>query len=100
MIPPSRPTQLLMSYPGSKWKLAPTLVTMFPKHTIFVSPFAGMATEFAFKERSQREILNDDDKHVYSLFAALRDEQLFIQLIHLLRTPTILGNSTKNVLRG
>jgi len=57
---------------------------MFPKHRTFISPFAGMATEFAFKERSQHEILNDDDKNVYSMFAALRDERLFRQLVRLL----------------
>jgi DNA adenine methylase len=57
---------------------------MFPKHRTFISPFAGMATEFAFKERSKREILNDDDPNVYSMFAALRDERLFTRLVHLL----------------
>jgi DNA adenine methylase len=75
---------LLFGYAGSKYRLAPQFVSRFPPHSIYVSPFVGTAAEFAFKTPSRREIINDIDDNVYSVFAVLRDERLSKQLIHLL----------------
>ena len=65
-------------------RLAQQLVGLFPKHSLYVSPFVGTASEFAFKEPCRREIIGDKDENVYSVFAVLRDNRLFKRLIHLL----------------
>lgn len=79
------PKRLLFGYAGSKAVLAPKYIAMFPKHRIYVSPFGGTAAEFAFKDKSQREIYNDLDHSVYSVFAVLRDRRkLLPELIRLL----------------
>jgi DNA adenine methylase len=57
---------------------------MFPPHKIYVSAFLGTGSEFAVKQPSWREIANDLDDSIYSVFTVLRDERLFGRLIHLL----------------
>lgn len=75
----------LFTYPGSKRKLAPQYAKLFPKHSLFVSAFAGSAAEFSFKPPAKREILNDLDGNIYSVFATLRDERLYQRLLRLLK---------------
>lgn len=84
----SKPKRLMFPYPGSKWTLAPKYVKLFPSHSIYVVPFVGSAAEFAVKEPSKREVVNDIDGNVYSVFAVLRDKRLFKELIYLLRNTT------------
>jgi DNA adenine methylase len=71
-------------YAGSKWRLAPQFVRLFPPHKTYLSLFLGTGSEFAFKEPSRREIVNDLDDNIYSVFSVLRDERLFSRLLHLL----------------
>jgi DNA adenine methylase len=81
-----KPERLLFGYAGSKWTLSPKYVSLFPKHSVYVSPFGGTASEFAFKERSHREVFNDLDDNVYSVFAVLRDRTLRPELMRMLET--------------
>lgn len=81
---PNELKRLMYCYAGSKWRLAPKYVRLFPSHAIYLCPFLGTGSEFAFKGRSQREIVNDLDDNVYSVFSVLRDQRQFRQLIHLL----------------
>lgn len=74
--------RLLYCYSGSKRRLAPKLVPLFPPHRVFLCPFLGSGAEFAAKQPSQREIANDLDDNVYSVFSVLRDERLFRQLLY------------------
>lgn len=76
--------RLMYCYAGSKWHLAPQFVRLFPPHRTYLCPFLGTGSEFAFKEPSRREIVNDLDDSIYSVFSVLRDERLFRRLIHLL----------------
>lgn len=74
--------RLLYCYAGSKWRLAPEFVKLFPPHKIYLCPFLGTGSELAFKKPSRREIVNDLDDNVYSVFSVLRNERLFRQLVH------------------
>jgi len=76
--------RLLYCYAGSKWRLAPKLVSRFPPQNIYVSVFGGTAAEFAFKSPSRREIINDIDDNVYSALSVLTDRRLSADLIRLL----------------
>ena len=53
--------RLMFSYAGSKWHLSQKYVPLFPRHEIYLCPFLGTGAEFAFKEPSHREIVNDID---------------------------------------
>ena len=76
--------RLMFGYAGSKWRLAPKYVPLFPPHKIYLCPFLGTGAEFAFKEPSQREVVNDIDDNIFAVFHVLRDEQLFRRLLYLL----------------
>jgi len=74
--------RLMYCYAGSKRRLAPKLVQLFPPHKTYLCPFLGTGAEFAFKKPSRREIASDLDGNVYSVFSTLRDERLFRRLLH------------------
>lgn len=76
--------RLMFSYVGSKWNLSKKYVPLFPQHKIYLCPFLGTGAEFALKEPSRREIINDIDHNIYAVFYVLRDEQLFRRLLYLL----------------
>ena len=63
-------------------------VRLFPPHSLYVVPFVGTAAEFAVKEPSKREVINDIDSNVYSVFALLRDRRLFKELLYQLANTT------------
>ncbi|MGA2256073.1 MAG: hypothetical protein ABSG53_15610 [Thermoguttaceae bacterium] len=71
---------------ASRIRLTKTLVSRFPPHLVYVSPFQGLATELATKAPCRREIIHDGNHNVYSVFAVLRDERLANDLIERLAT--------------
>ena len=46
-----------LSYIGGKNRLATRLISLFPKHTTYVEPFAGGAQVFFHKEPSAVEVV-------------------------------------------
>jgi len=82
MVTKQEVKRLLYCYAGSKWKLAPKLVQLFPPHKTYLCPFLGTGAEFAFKKASHREVANDLDDNVYAVFTTLRDERQFRRLLH------------------
>lgn len=62
-----------LRYHGSKFRLAPWIVSFFPDHTMYVEPCGGGGGVMLRKERSKLEIYNDVDSDVVNLFRVLRD---------------------------
>ena len=58
----------LFPYPGSKWRMMPTILSLLPDHDHYVVPFGGSGTEILAKTPSKLESFNDKDELIYNLF--------------------------------
>lgn len=75
-------------YHGSKFRLAPWILSHMPHHRCYVEPYGGGAAVLLQKPRSYAEVYNDLDGHVVSFFKVLRDPAKTERLIELLQfTP-------------
>src|SRR5215470_9172626 len=57
-----------LAYIGGKNRLARHIISLFPKHTTYVEPFAGGAQVFFHKAPSEVEVLNDLDGEIVNFF--------------------------------
>lgn len=71
----------LLRYFGGKFRLAPWIISHFPKHEIYVEPFGGAGSVLLQKPRIGNEVYNDLDNEVVNLFRVLRHPDLSKRLI-------------------
>jgi DNA adenine methylase len=62
-----------LSYIGGKRRLAPLLISLFPRHVTYVEPFCGGAQVFFHKPRSRVEVLNDLDSEIVNFLRICRE---------------------------
>jgi DNA adenine methylase len=68
--------------------LAPWIISLMPKHRVYVEPFGGGASVLMRKARSYAEVYNDKWDTVVNVFRVLRDEEKALKLKSLLElTP-------------
>lgn len=53
---------------GVKSRIADEIIALFPEHTAYVEPYAGGAKVFWAKEPSSKEVLNDSDAGIVSVY--------------------------------
>lgn len=70
----------VLRYYGGKWRLAPWIISHFPRHRVYVEPYCGAASVLLRKPRARVEVLNDKYGRVISLFEVLRDPMAAQQL--------------------
>lgn len=67
----------IFRYPGSKWELAPWIISHFPEgyeKMVYLEPFCGSSAVFFNKLPGAVETINDLDSDVVNLFHILREK--------------------------
>lgn len=57
---------------GSKRRLSPHILPLFPEHTCYVAPFAGAAALFFLKEPVKVEVLDDVNGDLVTLYRVVQ----------------------------
>ena len=65
----------VMLYHGSKYRLAPWIISNLPEHKNYVEPFGGGGAVLLRKNESYHEVYNDLNEEVVNVFRVLRDPE-------------------------
>jgi DNA adenine methylase len=84
-IPSYKP---ILRWMGGKSKLAPFILSQFPKHTCYVEAFCGGAAILLRKPRSKSEVINDIDGELINLYRCIKyhPEELAKQSVGMLHS--------------
>lgn len=63
----------VVRYHGGKFRLAPWILSFFPRHQVYVEPYGGGGSVLLAKIPAPTEVYNDLDSRVVGLFRVLRD---------------------------
>lgn len=63
----------ILKYPGSKWRIAPWIISHFPKHHSYLEPYAGSLAVLFNKPLSNIETVNDLNCDVVNFFRCIRE---------------------------
>jgi DNA adenine methylase len=63
-----------ISYYGGKQKLAATIVSLIPRHTLYCEPFIGGAAVFFAKKPSEIEVINDTNRELMNFYRVARED--------------------------
>lgn len=84
----SLPERPLLRYLGGKWKMAPHIIKLMPKHRIYTESYGGGASTLLRKRRVAAECYNDLDSAMVNLFRVLQGEKTSGELLRrLFLTP-------------
>lgn len=82
----------MLSYPGGKQRIASQLLSLLPKHSVYVEPFAGGAALLFAKPRVRvtngadyREVLNDLNGDVVNFYRVMSDEKLGPKAVNIIQ---------------
>ena len=64
----------ILQYPGSKWRIAKQIVSLFPPHHTYLEPYFGSGAVLFNKSRSDIETINDLDENVVNFFQWLKND--------------------------
>lgn len=70
----------VLRYHGGKFRLAPWIISFFPKHACYVEAFGGAGSILMLKTPVGAECYNDLDGRVVNLFRVLRDPAKALEL--------------------
>lgn len=68
-----------LSYYGGKQKLAKTINSLIPPHTLYGEPFVGGAAVFWAKEPSQVEVLNDTNRMLTNFYQVVQNRYVHLE---------------------
>lgn len=84
-------TSPVMRYHGAKWRMAPWIISHFPRqqnYDVYTEAYGGSAGVLMRAPRTQHEVYNDLDSNIVNVFRVLRDPWKAQQLARLCRlTP-------------
>lgn len=72
-----KPLKPMISRPGGKTQLVPTIVKKAPDHKTYVEPFVGGGAVYLKKPLAEKNIINDKDKEVIKVFKSFKNGRGF-----------------------
>ena len=70
-----------LPYTGNKSCIVNTILTVMPKHSVYIEPCMGSAEVFFRKPKAEREILNDYNGDLVNLFRTIQNNKKLVFLI-------------------
>jgi DNA adenine methylase len=76
------PNKSIYRYAGGKHTLAPFIIDLIPKHTVYVEPYFGAGSVFFQKDKSEIEVINDLHSELITFWRCLQNKKTFDELQH------------------